>query len=118
MDAFNDYSIYSTCLSVINCLYSTKGISELQGGEKGNEAKINRQHQAEMKALKEDQVTMADTAGKPESKGRIAPHAQAKEQDTKLARYFEKWQMFIYPTCTRGTMSLSMIDSVNIVCHL
>jgi len=100
MDAFSDYSIYSMCISVVNCLYSTKSSSELQGGEKGNEAKINRQHQAEKKALKEDQVTMADTAGKPEAKGRIAPHAQAKEQDTKLARYFEKWQMFIYPTCT------------------
>ena len=84
------------CISVINCLYSVKSNGVLQGGEMGNEVKIK----IEKKALKEDQVTMADTAGKPEAKGRIAPHAQAKEKDPKLARYFEKWQMFTYPTCT------------------
>ena len=99
----------------------------------GNEAKTNRQHQAEKKALKEDQVAMAlkvdqvamaDTSGKAEAKGRIAPRAQAKEKDLKLARYFEKGQMFTYPTCTAykhmRNVSLAMIDdSVNIlVCHL
>ena len=89
----------------------------------GNEPKINRQHQAEKKALKQDQVSMADASGKPEAKGRIAPHAQAKEKELKQARYFEKWQMFTCSTCTRintlGTISLAMIDSVNIlVCHL
>ena len=89
MDAFSDYSIYCMYLSLI-FLYSVKSSSKLQGGEMGNEAKINRQHQAEKKALKQDQVSMADTAGK----------AEAKEKDPKLARYFEKWQKFTYPTCT------------------
>ena len=92
---------YKVCayLSLI-FLYSVKSSSDLQGGEMGNEVKINRQHQAEKKALKQDQVDMADTSGKAEPKGRIAPHAQAKEKDLKRGRYFEKWQMFIYPTCT------------------
>ena len=82
-------------------LHSVKSSSDLQGGEMGSEAKINRQHQAEKKALKQDQVSMADTSGKAEAKGRIAPHAQAKEKDLKRARYFGKWQMFTCSTCTR-----------------
>ena len=91
---------YTVCayLSLI-LLYSLKSSSDLPGGEAGNEAKINRQHQAEKKALKEDQVSMADTSGKAEAKGRIAPRAQAKEKDLKLARYFEKWQIFTCPNC-------------------
>ena len=117
MHAFDNLSIYSTYKSVINYPYSDKSSTELQAGERRNEAKIHRQHQDERKVLKLDQVS---GAAKSEDEGRIASPVAAKEKDLKLTRYFRSSKVLHaqHTECTdskayKAPFALSMIDSVN-----
>ena len=70
--------------------YSEKSSTELQRGERHNEAKIHRQQQDEQKVSKQDLVSKADTAARSDTEGRTpSPVAEAaKQKDMKLRRYF------------------------------
>ena len=78
--------------------YSEKSSTELQRGERHNEAKIHRQHQDDQKVSKQDLVAKADTAARSDTEGRTAsPVAEAaKDKDTKLGRYFRSRKCFIF----------------------
>ena len=88
--------------------YSVKSSTELQRGERDNEAKIHRQHQDEQKVSKQDLVSKADSAARSDTEGRTAsPVAEAaKEKDTKLRRYF------------RSSKSLHTLHNIKYTCIL